>query len=80
MPQVKPAQPRARRVNPLCSCSLHLLPYQVFWLSMGRTYWVHWHMLEILGTEEAAEDTVSAPAEKGPGATMLGTGEPWRGH
>ncbi|XP_053769849.1 cullin-9 isoform X2 [Desmodus rotundus] len=51
-------------------------PVQVFWLSMGRTYWVHWHMLEILGTEEAAEDTVSAPAEKGPGATMLGTAPP----
>ncbi|XP_045699196.1 cullin-9 [Phyllostomus hastatus] len=53
-------------------------PVQVFWLSMGRTYWVHWHMLEILGPEEAAEDTASAAVEKGPGATVLGTAlPPW---
>lgn len=37
-------------------------------------------MLEILGPEEAAEDRASAAVEKGAGATMLGTGEPWRGH
>uniref|UniRef100_A0A8C7AVG0 Cullin-9 n=1 Tax=Neovison vison TaxID=452646 RepID=A0A8C7AVG0_NEOVI len=33
-------------------------PVQVFWQSTGRTYWVHWHMLEILGPEEAAEDAI----------------------
>ncbi|XP_008827320.1 cullin-7 isoform X2 [Nannospalax galili] len=30
-------------------------PVQVFWESTGRTYWVHWHMLEILGFEEDIE-------------------------
>ncbi|KAL2791862.1 cullin-9 [Daubentonia madagascariensis] len=48
-------------------------PVQVFWQSTGRTYWVHWHMLEILGPEEATEDTASAAVEKGTGATVLGT-------
>ncbi|KAM5286214.1 cullin-9 isoform 1-T1 [Hipposideros larvatus] len=51
-------------------------PVQVFWQSTGRTYWVHWHMLEILGPEETAEDVASAAAEKGAGATMLGTALP----
>ncbi|XP_023480732.1 cullin-9 [Equus caballus] len=51
-------------------------PVQVFWQSTGRTYWVHWHMLEILGPEEAAEDRASAAVEKGAGATMLGTALP----
>ncbi|XP_057554209.1 cullin-9 isoform X1 [Hippopotamus amphibius kiboko] len=51
-------------------------PVQVFWQSTGRTYWVHWHMLEILGPEEAAEDTASASMEKGAGATALGTALP----
>ena len=37
-------------------------------------------MLEILGPEETAEDMASAAVEKGSGATVLGTGEPWRGH
>uniref|UniRef100_A0A8C7AZL3 Cullin 9 n=1 Tax=Neovison vison TaxID=452646 RepID=A0A8C7AZL3_NEOVI len=40
-------------------------PVQVFWQSTGRTYWVHWHMLEILGPEEAAEDAASGAVEKG---------------
>lgn len=35
-------------------------PAQVFWESTGRTYWVHWHMLEILGFEEDMEDMVEA--------------------
>ncbi|XP_004624188.1 cullin-7 isoform X2 [Octodon degus] len=35
-------------------------PAQVLWESLGRTYWVHWHMLEILGFEEDAEDLVEA--------------------
>nr|XP_029496675.1 cullin-9-like isoform X2 [Oncorhynchus nerka] len=25
-------------------------PVQVYWTSLSRTYWVHWHMVEILGT------------------------------
>lgn len=66
-------------VSPLCSYSLCLAPHQVFWPSMGRTYWVHWHMLEILGPKEAAADTASAAAEKAAGPTLLGTGEPQRG-
>ncbi|XP_036724842.1 cullin-9 isoform X2 [Balaenoptera musculus] len=51
-------------------------PVQVFWQSTGRTYWVHWHMLEILGPEETAEDMASAAVEKGSGATVLGTALP----
>ncbi|XP_015984164.2 cullin-9 isoform X1 [Rousettus aegyptiacus] len=51
-------------------------PVQVFWQSTGRTYWVHWHMLEILGPEEAAEDVASAAVEKKTGTTMLGTALP----
>ncbi|XP_012874550.1 PREDICTED: cullin-7 [Dipodomys ordii] len=35
-------------------------PVQVLWESTGRTYWVHWHMLEILGFEEDIEDVVEA--------------------
>ncbi|XP_058518611.1 cullin-7 [Ochotona princeps] len=35
-------------------------PAQVFWESTGRTYWVHWHMLEILGFEEDIEDVAVA--------------------
>ncbi|XP_066106934.1 cullin-9 isoform X1 [Saccopteryx bilineata] len=49
---------------------------QVFWQSTGRTYWVHCHMLEILGPEKAAGDTASAAVEKGAGATVLGTALP----
>lgn len=60
--------------------SASLPPHQVFWQSTGRTYWVHWHMLEILGSEETAGDMASAAVEKGAGATTLGAGEPWRGH
>uniref|UniRef100_A0A5F9D5C6 Cullin-9 n=1 Tax=Oryctolagus cuniculus TaxID=9986 RepID=A0A5F9D5C6_RABIT len=50
-------------------------PVQVFWQSTGRTYWVHWHMLEILGPEEATGDSASA-VEKGTGATLLDTAFP----
>ncbi|XP_005389805.1 PREDICTED: cullin-7 isoform X2 [Chinchilla lanigera] len=35
-------------------------PAQVLWESVGRTYWVYWHMLEILGFEEDFEDLVEA--------------------
>uniref|UniRef100_A0A8C2YS10 Cullin 9 n=1 Tax=Chinchilla lanigera TaxID=34839 RepID=A0A8C2YS10_CHILA len=48
-------------------------PVQVFWQSTGRTYWVYWHMLEILGPEEATGDAASAAVEKGAGATVLAT-------
>ncbi|XP_037698580.1 cullin-9 isoform X2 [Choloepus didactylus] len=51
-------------------------PVQVFWQSTGRTYWVHWHMLEILGPEDTAENTTSAAVEKGEGPTVLGTAFP----
>lgn len=33
-------------------------PAQVLWDSTGHTYWVHWHMLEILGFEEDIEDVI----------------------
>jgi hypothetical protein len=52
---------------------------QVFWQSTGRTYWVHWHMLEVLGPEEATGNLASDTTEKGTGATIVGTGEPKRG-
>ncbi|XP_016068302.1 PREDICTED: cullin-7 isoform X2 [Miniopterus natalensis] len=40
-------------------------PVQVLWESTGRTYWVHWHMLEILGFEEDTEDMVEAEEYQG---------------
>ncbi|XP_045049028.2 cullin-7 isoform X3 [Desmodus rotundus] len=40
-------------------------PVQVLWGSTGRTYWVHWHMLEILGFEEDVEDVVEADEYQG---------------
>ncbi|XP_058931616.1 cullin-7 [Kogia breviceps] len=40
-------------------------PVQVLWESTGRTYWVHWHMLEILGFEEDIEDVVEADEYQG---------------
>ncbi|KAM5325227.1 cullin-7 [Glossophaga mutica] len=40
-------------------------PVQVLWGSTGRTYWVHWHMLEILGFEEDMEDMVEADEYQG---------------
>ncbi|XP_012496297.1 PREDICTED: cullin-7 [Propithecus coquereli] len=40
-------------------------PAQVLWESTGRTYWVHWHMLEILGFEEDIEDVVAADEHQG---------------
>ena len=38
-------------------------PVQVLWESTGRTYWMHWHMLEILGFEEDIENMVEAAHE-----------------
>nr|XP_015864568.2 cullin-7 isoform X1 [Peromyscus maniculatus bairdii]XP_015864569.2 cullin-7 isoform X1 [Peromyscus maniculatus bairdii] len=40
-------------------------PVQVLWESTGRTYWVHWHMLEILGFEEDIEDVVETVEYQG---------------
>ncbi|XP_054990859.1 cullin-9 isoform X2 [Sorex araneus] len=53
-------------------------PVQVFWQSTSRTYWVHWHMLGILGPEEATENAVSGTVEKGSAETVLSTAfPPW---
>lgn len=27
---------------------------QVYWNSLSRTYWVHWHMVEILGSSSSS--------------------------
>ncbi|KAL1771653.1 cullin-7 isoform X2 [Sigmodon hispidus] len=40
-------------------------PVQVLWESTGHTYWVHWHMLEILGFEEDIENVVEAAEYQG---------------
>uniref|UniRef100_A0A8C3YL25 Cullin 7 n=1 Tax=Catagonus wagneri TaxID=51154 RepID=A0A8C3YL25_9CETA len=40
-------------------------PVQVLWESTGRTYWVHWHMLQILGFEEDLEDMVETDEYQG---------------
>ncbi|XP_036103856.1 cullin-7 [Molossus molossus] len=40
-------------------------PVQVLWESTGRTYWVHWHMLEILGFQEDMGDMVEADEYQG---------------
>ncbi|XP_029800663.1 cullin-7 isoform X2 [Suricata suricatta] len=40
-------------------------PAQVLWESTGHNYWVHWHMLEILGFEEDIEDVVGADEDHG---------------
>ncbi|XP_016832869.1 cullin-7 isoform X3 [Cricetulus griseus] len=41
-------------------------PVQVLWESTGHTYWVHWHMLEILGFEEDIETVVEDAEYQGP--------------
>uniref|UniRef100_A0A8C6VFP9 Cullin 7 n=1 Tax=Naja naja TaxID=35670 RepID=A0A8C6VFP9_NAJNA len=43
-------------------------PVQVLWQSTGQTYWVHWHMIEIIGSreqneEDAAQEKVSSLTE-----------------
>ncbi|XP_004379533.1 cullin-7 isoform X2 [Trichechus manatus latirostris] len=55
-------------------------PVQVLWESTGRTYWVHWHMLEILGFEEDIENVVDVYAYQGAmGSGALGVALPsWR--
>lgn len=29
----------------------------MYWNSLSRTYWVHWHMVEILGTNQTEKET-----------------------
>ncbi|KAG5266278.1 hypothetical protein AALO_G00229190 [Alosa alosa] len=44
-------------------------PVQVYWNSLSRTYWVHWHMIEILGSgtsgqaEKETQDKASTLTE-----------------
>ncbi|MBN3317845.1 CUL9 protein, partial [Atractosteus spatula] len=44
-------------------------PVQVYWNSLSRTYWVHWHMIEILGSgssgqaEKEAQEKASSLTE-----------------
>lgn len=53
---------------------------QVLWESTGHTYWVHWHMLEILGFEEDIETVVEDAEYQGPVVSgALGIGELWGG-
>ncbi|XP_054840275.1 cullin-7 isoform X2 [Eublepharis macularius] len=37
-------------------------PVQVHWESLGHTYWVHWHMIEIIGTSGQAEQKAQEKA------------------
>ncbi|KAM4770805.1 cullin-9 isoform 2-T2 [Rhinophrynus dorsalis] len=37
-------------------------PVQVLWRSIGRTYWVHWHMVEIIGSGDHVEEDTQAKA------------------
>ncbi|XP_075439365.1 cullin-9-like, partial [Ascaphus truei] len=37
-------------------------PMQVLWGSTGRTYWVHWHMVEITGCGEQVEEDAQEKA------------------
>lgn len=53
---------------------------KVLWDSTGHTYWVHWHMLEILGFEDDIEDVVEIAELQGPVANgALSVGELWEG-
>uniref|UniRef100_A0A7N6FI23 Cullin 7 n=1 Tax=Anabas testudineus TaxID=64144 RepID=A0A7N6FI23_ANATE len=36
-------------------------PVQVYWNSLSRTYWVHWHMVEILGSGSMSQTFFSKP-------------------
>ncbi|XP_044867648.1 cullin-7 isoform X1 [Mauremys mutica] len=42
-------------------------PVQVYWQALGRTYWVHWHMVEIVSSsgqaEREAQEKVSSLTE-----------------
>lgn len=52
---------------------------QVYWESLGRTYWVHWHMIEIAGSsgqvEQKAHEKLTSLTEtlrQHAGKTVLG--------
>ncbi|XP_052006826.1 cullin-9-like isoform X3 [Xyrauchen texanus] len=36
-------------------------PVQVYWNSLSRTYWVHWHMIEILGNGSGGQAVKETP-------------------
>ncbi|KAG7266223.1 hypothetical protein CRUP_026945, partial [Coryphaenoides rupestris] len=38
-------------------------PVQVYWSSLSRTYWVHWHMVEILGEGPTGSAEKEGPPE-----------------
>ncbi|XP_026502654.1 cullin-7-like, partial [Terrapene carolina triunguis] len=42
-------------------------PVQIYWQALGRTYWVHWHMVEIVSSsgqaEREAQEKVSSLTE-----------------
>lgn len=66
----------------ISSSSPSLFPstLQVLWESTGHTYWVHWHMLEILGFEEDIEVVVETAEYQGAVVSgALGVGELWEG-
>ncbi|XP_030012031.1 cullin-9 isoform X2 [Sphaeramia orbicularis] len=39
-------------------------PVQVYWNSLSRTYWVHWHMVEILGSGSSSQAKDKETQEK----------------
>ncbi|XP_030051562.1 cullin-9 [Microcaecilia unicolor] len=41
-------------------------PVQVFWHSIGRTYWVHWYMIQIIGFAEQSEEETQEKASNMP--------------
>lgn len=56
--------------------TMQFIVSQVSWQSTGQTYWVHWHMIEIIGSgeqneEDAAQEKVSSLTEN----LKLPTGE-----
>ena len=42
---------------------LDLFHPQVLWQSTGRTYWMHWHVLEIVGFGDEWEDPAAQEKE-----------------
>uniref|UniRef100_A0A8C6VFI3 Cullin 7 n=1 Tax=Naja naja TaxID=35670 RepID=A0A8C6VFI3_NAJNA len=40
-------------------------PVQVLWQSTGQTYWVHWHMIEIIGSREQNEEDACVERDRG---------------
>ncbi|XP_068457956.1 cullin-9 isoform X2 [Clinocottus analis] len=39
-------------------------PVQVYWNSLSRTYWVHWHMVEVLGSGGSSSQAEKETQEK----------------